>query len=88
MSVLCCPAAPDPAPPHRRESGWCITMGTAGLEHYPHAFLEQDLMHLVREDLLPFEVHSHIFCSGKFSLLITASWLFKVLFIKLHGSYM
>ena len=31
--------------------------------------------------------YSHIFCSGRFSLLITASWLFKILVIELYGNY-
>lgn len=35
-------------------------MGSAGLGLYPHAFLEQDLIKLVREDVLPFEVQSYI----------------------------
>lgn len=30
---------------------------------------------------------SHMFCSGRFSLLITASWLFKILVIELFGNY-
>ena len=30
---------------------------------------------------------SRMFCSGRFSLLITASWLFKILVIELYGNY-
>lgn len=35
-------------------------MGGAGLGPYLHAFLEQDLTELVREDVLPFEVQSSV----------------------------
>lgn len=53
MSVFCIPHC-APIPPHKRE------LGSAGLGPYPHAFLEQDLIELVREDVLSFEVQSYV----------------------------
>ena len=62
MSVFCIPhcALPPPSPIPQERTGQCIAMGGAGLGPYLHAFLEQDLTELVREDVLPFEVQSSV----------------------------
>lgn len=60
MSVFCHSPLCPPSPIPQERTGQCIAMGGAGLGPYPHAFLEQDLTELVREDVLPFELQSSV----------------------------
>lgn len=72
MLVLSCLLC---SPPHQRGCGRGTTVGTVGLGLYFHGFLGPDLMQLVRQTLLSFEVYSHIFYSRRFLFLIITTWL-------------